>query len=229
MLIATDFLPYVTDNNESFSSLWHAYNLYHFDIRESAGLTDETFSPHAEAHPFVHTHQGNVPRLFAFVLYVLGARTIEAQIGLTTLIVGTATVAIAYRLFSRLAGALFATVACLTLVTDYLFFGQWAVVTYRIWHFFFVFGALAAACEIGGRRVRTWAALTVVLFALLFYYELVFAGFTAVFAGLFAGWRYRWRPKRLALTWTAQVIGSMVGIARAGGPVDGTPGRRCGA
>lgn len=213
MLVTTDFLPYVTDNNESFSSLWHAYNLYHFDVRQSAGLTDETFSPHPEAHPFVHTHQGNMPRLFAFVLYVLGARSIEAQIGLTTLIVGTATVALAYQLFWRLVGPLFATVACLTLITDYLFFGQWAVVTYRIWHFFFVFGALLCAYEIGGKAVRRWAICTVALFTLLFYYELVFAGFTTVFAGLFAGWRLRRQVKRLALTWAVQFAGMVTGVS----------------
>ncbi|MGE3908221.1 MAG: hypothetical protein AB7K36_02635 [Chloroflexota bacterium] len=212
LLIRTDFLPYVYDNNESFSSLWHAYSLYHFDIRDSAGLTDEAFSPHPEAHPFVHTHQGNAPRLFAYVLYVLGARTIESQIALTALFIGSATVAIAYRLFMRLVGPLFATVACLTLITDYVFFGQWAVVTYRIWHFFFVFGALLCAVEIGGRQLRRWAVATVLLYALLFYFELVFAGFTAIFAGLFTGWRLRRQVKRLALAWALQLAGAMAGI-----------------
>src|SRR5258708_7320507 len=64
LLWYTHGLPYVLDNNESFSSLWHAYNLYHFDISKSMGLADETFAYHAAAHPFVHTHQGNFPRLF---------------------------------------------------------------------------------------------------------------------------------------------------------------------
>src|SRR5713226_9269408 len=47
LLVATDFLPYVTDNNESFSSLWHAANMYNFGVGQSYGLADESFSPHA--------------------------------------------------------------------------------------------------------------------------------------------------------------------------------------
>ncbi|MCC7370140.1 MAG: hypothetical protein IT306_17070 [Chloroflexi bacterium] len=212
MLLASDFLPYVTDNNESFSSLWHAYNLYHFDIRGTAGLTDEASSPHPEAHAFLHTHQGNVPRLFAFVLYVLGARTIESQIGLTTLLVGGLTFALVYRLFWRLVGPLFATVVCLVLVTDYLFVAQWIAVTYRVWHFVFVFGVLACVCELGEARARRAALALAALFAAVFYYELVFAGFVAVFAGLFAGWRYLRRPKLLLLSWTLQALGAAVGV-----------------
>src|SRR5947209_8990698 len=104
LLIWARGLPYVLDNNESFSSLWHAYNLYHFDIRQTWGLTDEACSPHPEAHPFVHTHQGNFPRLFAFLLFVLGARTIESQIVLTTVTVGGAAICFAYHFFSKLAG-----------------------------------------------------------------------------------------------------------------------------
>lgn len=50
LLVATDFLPYVMDNNESFSSLWHAANLYDFGVEKSWGLADEVFSPHAAAH-----------------------------------------------------------------------------------------------------------------------------------------------------------------------------------
>ena len=51
LLVATDFLPYVMDNNESFSSLWHARSLYDFGVGKSWGLADEAFSPHAAAHP----------------------------------------------------------------------------------------------------------------------------------------------------------------------------------
>src|SRR5262249_32317804 len=67
-------LPYVLDNNESFSALWHAANMYNFGFNSSFGLTDEAISPAIAAHPYIHTHQGNFPRIFAFILYVFGAR-----------------------------------------------------------------------------------------------------------------------------------------------------------
>src|SRR5262249_40360729 len=84
LVVRSHGLPYVLDNNESFSSLHHAYNLYHFDFWKTCGLTDEAFSPDPEAHPFLYTHQGNFPRAFAFLIFVLGARTIESQVWITT-------------------------------------------------------------------------------------------------------------------------------------------------
>jgi len=68
LILRGNGIPYVMDNNESFSALNHAYNLWHFDFFRSFGLTDEAVSPDPAAHPYVHTHQGNFPRLFAFVL-----------------------------------------------------------------------------------------------------------------------------------------------------------------
>ncbi|HWF47502.1 MAG TPA: hypothetical protein VG168_10890, partial [Bryobacteraceae bacterium] len=46
-------IPYVMDNNETFSALNHARNLWSFDFFRSFGLTDEAVSPDAAAHPFV--------------------------------------------------------------------------------------------------------------------------------------------------------------------------------
>src|SRR5258706_6428607 len=88
MLAISDFLPYVLDNNESFSSLWHAINLYNFGLSKSFGLTDEAYGFSAAAHPYVYTHQGNFPRLFALLIYALGARTIASQIAVTTFSIG---------------------------------------------------------------------------------------------------------------------------------------------
>ncbi len=190
LLLWSRGLPYVLDNNESFSSLWHAYNLYHFDVRKSCGLADEACSPHAEAHPYVHTHQGNFPRLFAFLLFVLGARTAESQIVLTTLTVGVATILFAYHFFSGLAGPRFALVACLFLMTDYLLFAQWQMVTYRVWHGFFVFSSLLCVRGAGGGRRGLWAALTLVNYLCLYYFEFVFVVFVTLTAALYAATLY---------------------------------------
>src|ERR1700674_520128 len=80
LLLSSNFLPYVMDNNESFSSLVHATNLDRFGFSSSFGLTDEAYGPNPAAHPYLHTHQGNFPRLFSFLIYKLGAHSVEAQI-----------------------------------------------------------------------------------------------------------------------------------------------------
>ncbi len=101
LYVMGDGLPYVTDNNETFSSLNHAHNLWTFDFFRSFGLADEAASPDPAAHPVVHSHQGNFPRLFAFLIYVLGARSAESQILVTTLTIGVASVLMAYSFFRR--------------------------------------------------------------------------------------------------------------------------------
>ena len=64
-LIQYQGLPYIFDNNESFSSIIHAKNLLQFDFLKSFGLADESYGVTESAHPYVYTHQGNFPRLFA--------------------------------------------------------------------------------------------------------------------------------------------------------------------
>jgi hypothetical protein len=195
LLLYTRGLPYVCDNNESFSSLCHAYNLYHFDFWKSYGLTDEACSPHAEAHPYVHTHQGNFPRLFSFLIYLLGARGIESQIIVTTFTIGLITILFAYHFFARLVTPLFGLCTCLLLMSDYVMFAQWHVNTYRVWHGFFVFSSLFCVQGLGGRCPRTWRWLTLVNFLGLFYYELVFVLFVSLTSLLYALHLYRRSPR----------------------------------
>lgn len=212
LLISTNFLPYVMDNNESFSSLWHAANLYHFGLVNGFGLTDEAYGPHPEAHPYVHTHQGNFPRLFAFVLYVLGARRVESQILITTFSVGLAAILFAYHYFSKVSGVLFAFIACVVLISDYIFIAQWQVVTYRVWHGFFVFSTLLCAHGIGEGRRRLWAALTFINYLCLFYFEYIFVLFLAIFAGLYTGCLYYRSPRGVLKAWAVQAAGALVSV-----------------
>ena len=152
ILWMADGVPYVMDANETFSSLWHARNLVDHGFALTAGLADEVFSPHAAAHPFVHTHQGNFPRVFATLIYLLGARSPASQIVLTTFLVGGVSVAMMYRLLAKVVAPAFAVLACLLLLTDYVLYAQWQVVTYRVWHGFFFFSSLLLAQNAGGRR-----------------------------------------------------------------------------
>jgi hypothetical protein len=209
ILFSTSFLPYVMDNNESFSSLWHASNLYNFGPSKTFGLADESFSPDLPAHPYVHTHQGNFPRIFAFLIYVLGARTIETQIGVTTLTVGFATMLLAYRFFSRCAGPLLAFIVSTVLISDYIFYAQWNVVTYRVWHAFFVFSSLLCVYGLGTSRRRLWLILSIVNYLALFYFEYAFVAFINILAGLYAG-LVHWRKPRIMVTcWLTQAVGGL--------------------
>src|SRR5439155_11791340 len=203
---------YVMDGNESYSSLLHAYNLYNFDIRKSFGLADDAASPDTAAHPFVHAHQGNFPRLFAYFIYLLGARQIESQIVVTTFAVGLAGIVFAFVFFSRVSGPFLALTASLLLMTDYLLFTQWQVVTYRVWHGFFIFSGLICAQGIGSQRRLLWIALTFLNHMCLFYGELVFACFTAVMTGLYTAWAHRRNWKTVALGWGVQVAGAAIGL-----------------
>ena len=139
ILIWSEGLPFVSDNNESFSSLWHSFSMYQFGFGLNAGLTDEVFSPNLAAHPYVHTHQGNFPRLFGFLLYAVGLHTIESHIVVTALTIGVVVIFFLYHFLYQVAGIRFAVVTTLVFLTDYVLFAQWHLVTYRVWHGFFLF------------------------------------------------------------------------------------------
>ena len=213
LILRGNSIPYVMDNNESFSALNHAYNLWHFDFFRSYGLTDEAESPDPAAHPYVHTHQGNFPRLFAFVLYALGARSVESQIWITTMTIGIASVLMSYFFFRRLAGALFATIAVLILITDYLMFAQWQVNTYRVWHGFLLFAALLCVHGFSEWPRRWWVIATVLTYAALFYGELVFAAFVTFTVALYTIWTYRRAPSSIVLAGIVQGSGAALGLA----------------
>lgn len=208
----SDFLPYVMDNNETFSSLVHASNLLRYGLSESFGIADEAYGPNPAAHPYVHTHQGNFPRLFAAFIYILGARTAETQILVTTFTVGFAAIFFIYHFFSRLATPWFAATVSIVFMTDYVLFAQWHIVTYRVWSSFLLFACLLCTHHASEADNRRWWWVTALAFACLFYSELVFAAFACVFCGLYAIARTFRAIRRLAHIWVAQGLGATVGL-----------------
>jgi hypothetical protein len=152
ILIYSDFLPYTFDNNESFSAFWHARNMYEYGIANSSGLADESFSYDPAAHPYVYTHAGASPRLFAYLLYVLGIRTIELQIAVTVFTVGLLAFWFAYRFLAEISTRLYATIACLLLMTDYIMFVQWHIGAWHVWKMFLLFGGLYLAQRVAARK-----------------------------------------------------------------------------
>jgi len=209
----SDFLPYIMDNNETFSSIIHAKSIYDFGLAKSFGLTDESYGINAESHPFVYTHQGNFPRFPALFLYALGAKSAESQILIHTFTIGLASIIMAYYFFSRHAQPLFALVACLVLITDYIFFVQWNVVTWRVWHHFFLFAGLLCAEGLSNpRTVGRYALVTFVLWICLFYFELIYAAFISITIGLYAIYLYRKRISTIVFGAIVMVAGAIVSV-----------------
>jgi hypothetical protein len=212
LLVASNFVPYVMDGNETFSVWWHAHNLYTFSFWKSFGLTDESYGLTEASHPFFHTHQGNMPRLFGFLIYALGARTVEAQVLVTTLIIGNLTLFFCYASIAKMTRPAIAFIFCLFLFSDYLLYAQWHVVTYRVWYGFLFFGTLFAISHAAPEN-RIWPyAILGALFFLLFYFELVFAGYVSIAAGLWALWLHWGSPKRIAALYTVQSIAGVAAL-----------------
>jgi hypothetical protein len=211
-MVRSSFVPYVMDGNETFSVWWHAHNLYTFSFWKSFGLTDESYGVTEASHPFFHTHQGNMPRLFGFLIYALGARTVEAQVLVTTLIIGNLTLFFCYASIAKITRPAIAFIFCLFLFSDYLLYAQWHVVTYRVWYGFLFFGT-AFAISSATSKNKVWPCILLgSLFFLLFYFELVFAGYVSIIAGLLGLWQHWGKPKRIVLLYTAQLAGLIAGV-----------------
>src|SRR6266540_310705 len=216
LLFYCDFLPYGTDNNETFSSILHAKNMYLHGAGSTYGLTSETTSP-IDAVQFVYTHQGNFPRFYALLLYAVGARSAEAQILITTLTIGSASIFFAHVYMERRVNALFAFIFCSVLITDYIMGLQWFVNTWRVWHFFFFFSTLLLAHAFADSvsstpRTVVNCGLLVINFGCLFYFELIFAMFVAIFFALYLAFVLRRQPRKLMLGLAVSGIGSVLAI-----------------
>jgi len=212
ILISTNYFPYVTDNNESFSVFWHSYNLSNFNFFKSYGLTDDVYSTQEAAHPFAHTHQGNWPRIFGFLIFKLGADTIESQIVVTTLTIGIIGFFSVYHFFAKNINPLFSVIFCTFLMTDYILYAQWHVVTYRVWQLFFLFTTLICIEKLNRGNKSLWIYITVLNYACLFYSELIFAAFVAGMAGLYSINLYWRNIKLLASVIIIQISGAFIGI-----------------
>lgn len=212
-LVSADFAPYVFDNNETYSSIIHARNLAEFDIGTTFGLTDEAYGSSPQAHPYVYTHQGNFPRLFALLLYALGLDSAEAQIAATTFTVGVLGIWLAFVFFGRLVSPLFAVLYCLLLMTDYVMQAQWQVNTWRVWHLLLFFSSLLCTERALSRPRLLWIGLTVINFAALFYFEFVFAAFVALLVGAYTVALYPKDIRRIILTWVVTGSGAVLGIS----------------
>ena len=93
-------------------------------------------------------------------------------------------------------------------MTDYVYFLQWQIVTYRVWHGFFVFASLL--CVLYAEQGKKCScALTFLNFLCLYYYEATFVIFVTAVCVLFALGTYwgQWQiVRRLAFTAAAGAV-----------------------
>ena len=212
-LINSDLLPYVFDNNESFSAFIHGSNLYHFGLSESFGLTDEAYGPEQAAHPYVYTHQGNLPRLFAFLMYALGLKTVESQILISTFTVGLGSILLAWLFFFRLAGRAVANFTVLLLMTEYILMTQWLWNSFKVWHGFLLFAMLVVIQSYASDQRQRWLWLLVVIASCVGYFDLLMGVFTFVVSAVFAIFTLRNNYKSTLLrVLTVMIIGGLVSI-----------------
>jgi hypothetical protein len=185
MLVYSDFLPFTFDNNESFAAYWHARNMYEYGVASSSGLPDEALSNDAAAHPYLYTHAGASPRLFAYVLYVLGVRTVQLQIAVTAFTVGLLAFWFVYRFLADVSTRLYAMVACLLLMTDYIMFAQWHIGIWHVWKTLLLFAGLYLAQRVASKEQSRPLLMVYVFHAFLFYYETIFNVYVAAVVFLY--------------------------------------------
>ncbi len=213
ILIYAQGLPYVTDGNESFSAYRHARSLLQWGPTLAMGLTDEATTDERAGHPYIYTHEGNFPRFFSTVLLLLRIDAIEWHIVLASLLVGGASAYLCFRLFSRVAGGLFALIACAVFWTDYLLFVQWQVNTYRVWHSLLLFASVHCVLTINDENKKRMSLLLFLNSLVLFYFEYVFAVFVVLFSAAYAIMVHRNRLNRVLWVLGATVGGGMTSVA----------------
>jgi hypothetical protein len=175
-----NYIPFALDNNETFATIIQARNIFEYGISSSFGITDESFGVRPESHPYVYTHQGNLPRIFSFALMLTGAKSPESQIIVTALIISSFSLYLAYSFFVNRISVRFAVIFCIILITDYFMFFQWQFNTWRVWHFFFLFASLNLAANTFLLSQKSQFILILLNSATLIYYELAYAIFITV-------------------------------------------------
>ena len=205
-------LPYVFDNNETFSSIIHAKNLDRYGISKTYGLTDESYAITDRGHPYVYTHQGNFSRIYAFVLIKLGFESPESHIIINLITIGLLGLFLAYKFFNKHISLIFSVIYCLLLMSDYILYAQWHVNTWRIWHIVFFFSSLLVAEKVAESTEKKWLLIGLLNFACLFYYEILFSLFVLLMTAIYTLLSNYKTFRKVLRIWLIQFIGTAVGF-----------------
>jgi hypothetical protein len=172
--------PYVLDNNESISMIFHAQNLYKYGLSKSFGLTDESYSPDANGHPYVYTHAGNFPRFCSLLLYSLGATSVSSQIVITTFTVGLLGFLVCAIFFYLIGGTTFSIACTCLMFFDYFLFAQYYINLYHVFKVVFLFGPLVILHHYKKINNLFLNIITLIFSFCTFYFEIQFAIFASI-------------------------------------------------
>lgn len=209
----TNGMPFVMDANESYSSIVHAQSLSEYGISASFGLADEAYGFSRDAHPYVHSHQGNFPRLFAWLIYELGAKDVISQVAITTLTIGLGSFILLYKFIKNITNEALALVVCAIFLTDYVFFVQWQYVTYRVWYTFVFFSQFQLIEYYVRSNKKSTLFFIFINTALFCYGELIFSAFLGIFSLLWIVYRGRASLKLILLCSIAMAAGLVFSIS----------------
>jgi hypothetical protein len=152
-----------------------------------------------------------LPRLFSDALYALGIR-LELQSAVTVFTVGLLGFWFAYRFLAEISTRLYATIACLLLMTDYIMFAQWHVGMWQTWNMFLLFGGLFLAQRVASTNHASSLLVVYVFHAILFCYGTVFSVY--VTAAVFLYFVFATRGYRATLNFgLTQVAGALSAAA----------------
>ena len=143
---------------------------------------------------------------------MLGIRTVELQIAVTVFTIGLLAFRFTYRFLADISTRLYATIACLLLMTDYIMFTQWHVGAWHVWKMFLLFGGLYLAQRVAARKQAYPLLMVYAFHAFLFYYETIFNVYVA--AAVFLYFIFVTRDYRFPLKFgLAQFAGALTAAA----------------
>jgi len=213
LLQKSNNLPYVFDNNETYSSLIHAKNMDKYGVSETFGLTDESYATTNSGHPYVYTHQGNISRFYTLLLIKLGIESPESHIVISLLTIGLLGFYLAFRFLDKHISWSFSVIYCLLLMTDYILYAQWHMNTWRIWHLAFFFSSLLIAEKISQSSQKRWLFIGVLNFACLFYFEILFSLFVLLVTAIYTLFKNIKSIKNVIKIWVIQFVGTSLGFS----------------
>lgn len=207
-----DGIPYIIDNNETFSSLLHAKSIDSFGISKSKGLADEALGNDIDAHPYVHSHQGNYPRIFALIFYKLGAESPESQILITTFTIGLLSILVMFKFIELISNSRLAFIFSLVLISDYIFFAQSQIITYRLFFPLLLFVQLLSIELAIKKKGYLWKYVLVLNSFFLLYGELIFAFSVGLLGFVWLLYRGLKKPRVIINLSCVMLFGAFLGL-----------------
>lgn len=166
-------IPYLFDNNESFTTYLHAQNLLEYGFSKTAGLADESTSNLLEGHPFLYTHAGTFPRFVSYILLVFTIDSLKLHILILSILVVSISNVIFFTSVIQYFDRYISTFVLMAINLNYVYIFQWNVNTWQVWKFLFFSLFLLICHKILNSTIKP--IFLTAFFMFLFYYEHIYS------------------------------------------------------